>query len=177
MEQSLKFGTREWNLVYRVALRVLKAPDQAEDAAQEAMLRAYKARDKFEGRSRFESWLHRIAFTTAVGFLRSPHHRRRHQPANGNDSMGVLADMPAEDLSPEDNAKASELASSLQGCLSTMGEKDRVAFTERFIRGTSERDLGKILGVSTNAAKQRAFRARRTIRQCLASKHSPAMAT
>ena len=177
MDQTLKFGSREWNLAYRVALRILKAPDQAEDAAQEAILRAYKARDKFEGRSRFESWLHRIAFTTAVGFLRSPYYKRRHTPANGNDPLGALAELPTSDYSPEDNAKASQLAQSLEGCLSNMGEKDRVAFTERFLHGTSERDLGKLLGVSTNAAKQRAFRARRTIRRCLADKHAPATAS
>ena len=177
MQQTLEFGNREWNLAYRVALRVLKAPDQAEDAAQEAILRAFKARESFEGRSRFDSWLHRIAFTTAVGFLRSPHYRRRHAPANGYDPLGDLAEMAADDLSPEQNANASQLATQLQGCLSNMGEPDRVAFTERFLHGTSERELGTMLGVSTNAAKQRAFRARRTIRRCLAAKHLPATAT
>ena len=56
---ALHFGDREWQLAYRVALRVLKAPDQAEDAAQDALLNAYAARESFAGRARPDSWLRR----------------------------------------------------------------------------------------------------------------------
>lgn len=162
-----RFGLDEWRLVYGVALKVLKVPDQAEDVAQEAMLRAYRARESFSGAARFESWLYRIAFTTALSFLRKPYYRRYQPPAPGCDWDSELAKLESPVLSPEDNASASQIAECLEGCLSTMGDVDRLAFTERFLRGTSERELGEILGVSTNAAKQRAFRARRTVRKCM----------
>jgi RNA polymerase sigma-70 factor, ECF subfamily len=166
------FGTKEWQLAYGVALKILRAPDQAEDAAQEAMLRAYRARQTYSGEARFESWLHRIAFTTAVSFLRKPHHRRYQAPAPGSDWHSALAELEAPGQTPEESANASQLAESLQGCLCGMREDDRVAFTERFLNGTSERELGEILGVSTNAAKQRAFRARREIRRCMQARQS-----
>ncbi len=165
-----RFGLDEWRLVYGVALKVLKAPDQAEDVAQEAMLRAYRARESFSGAARFESWLYRIAFTTALSFLRKPYYRRYQPPAPGSDWDRELAKLESPTLSPEDNAAASEMAESLEGCLSTMRDVDRMAFTERFLHGTSERELGEMLGVSTNAAKQRAFRARRTVRKCMRAK-------
>lgn len=166
--QSLQFGPSEWNLVYRVALRVLKAPDQAEDAAQDALLRAFRSRHSFQGASRPESWLYRIAYNTALSHLRSPHRRRRVNAANENEALHRLVET-ADDAgnAPEAMTRASRLASELEGCLSRLAPADRTAFTERFLLGTSERELGSILGVTTNAAKQRAFRARRKIRQCL----------
>jgi RNA polymerase sigma-70 factor (ECF subfamily) len=167
-----RFGTREWQLAYVVALRILKAPDQAEDAAQETMLRAYRARQTYSGEARFESWLYRIAFTTALSFLRKPHFRRYQPPAPGSDWRSQLAELEAPGQTPEETANANQLAESLQGCLCDMREDDRVAFTERYLNGTSERELGEILGVSTNAAKQRAFRARREIRRCIQARQS-----
>ena len=164
MNHLPKFGPREWRLAYGVALRVLKTPDQAEDAAQDAMLRAYRARASFSGKARFESWLYRIALTTALSYLRRPHYRH-HKAAN--DSQETIAALPTNDRGPDELATAAELATCMSGCLGTMRELDQVAFTERFLRGTTERELGELLGVSTNAAKQRAFRARRTLRACV----------
>lgn len=162
-----KFGSNEWKLAYGVALKILKAPDQAEDAAQEAMLRAYRARQSYAGKARFESWLHRIAFTTALSFLRKPYYRRYQEPTSTTGWQGDMAGLEDPGQTPEEEASASRLAACLEGCLGTMHEIDRLAFTERFLLGTSEQELGVILGVSTNAAKQRAFRARRVVRRCM----------
>ncbi len=167
-----KFGLEEWRLVYGVALKILKAPDQAEDAAQEARFRAYRARESYMGKARFKSWLHRIAYTTALGFLRKPHYRRHQSSSPGTGEDLELANMESPAQSPEDSAKASRLATRLEGCLCGMRELDRIAFTERFLMGASERELGEKLGVSVNAAKQRAFRARRTVRQCMKTKQA-----
>lgn len=168
-----RFGIQEWNLAYKVALQVLKVPDLAEDAAQETMLRAYRARDTFAGTARFESWLHRIALNTALSLLRKPHNRRDFNApdANGEDAVTQLA---APEQSPEDAAGTAQLAERLDGCLRCMREPDRLAFTERYLNGTSEHELGRMLGVSTNAAKQRAFRARRAVRQCVTERGAEA---
>jgi len=167
MEDAPRFGKNEWRLAYSVAMRVLKSPDQAEDAAQDALIRAYRARDSYSGTARFESWLYRIAFTTALSHLRRPYYRAHYRAANdGGDEL--IAGLPANDESPDELAAASELAGCMAGCLDGMRPLDRIAFTERFLNGTSERELGELLGVSTNAAKPRAFRARRALRQCIA---------
>jgi RNA polymerase sigma-70 factor (ECF subfamily) len=163
---TLYFGEREWQLVYRVALRVLKAPDQAEDAAQDALLNAYAARESFAGRAQPDSWLYRIAFNTALSHLRRPF-VRRYAATDVHQAIDRRSD-DSDDQDPEKAAMASQLASSLAQCLSTLRPKDRMAFTERFLLGTSEKELGSLLGVSTNAAKQRAFRARRSVRSCFA---------
>ena len=167
MSEALSFGQREWLLAYRVALRVLKAPDQAEDAAQDALMQAYAARQSFSGRARPDSWLYRIAHNTAVTHLRKPF-ARRYASADVFETIDERSSNESDGTSPERQAIASQLASQLDDCLADLRDKDRVAFTERFLLGTSERELGRILGVSTNAAKQRAFRARRAIRNRIA---------
>ncbi len=160
METTLSFGQREWDLAYRVALKVLKAPDQAEDAAQDALLQAYSARDRFVGESRPESWLYRIARNTALTYLRRPHYRRY----TSADVFAALDATVAQNDEHNASLPSKELADHVQDCLQKFRHSDRIAFTERFLLGTSERELGHILGVSTSAAKQRAFRARRAIR-------------
>lgn len=160
-----RFGEEEWHLAYSVALKILKAPDQAEDAAQETLMRAYRSRATYSGAYRFTSWLHRIAYTTALGFLRQPHYRRYQPPAAGSSWDQLLERMESPNESPEQEATTNQLASRLQGCLCNMQAQDRLAFTERFLLGTSERELGELLGTTANAAKQRAFRARREVRR------------
>ena len=168
MSYTPQFGEDEWKLAYSVALRVLKSPDQAEDVAQDALIRAYRARDSYEGRARFKSWLYRIAYTTALSHLRKPHQRARMAAAQDDSAAdGVLAELPSNDVPADDVVEANKLASSMHGCLENLRDLDRVAFTERFLNGTSEKELGELLGVSTNAAKQRAFRARRAVRACV----------
>ncbi len=170
MSTELCFTAREWNFVYRVALRVLRSPDQAEDAAQDALLRAYRARDRFSGRSKPDSWLYRIAHNTALSHLRRPFSRRY----SSDDVFRIIDENSADDdlSSPLGEAMFRQLANDLGQCMSDMRADDRVAFTERFILGTSEKELGEILGVSTNAAKQRAFRARKRVRHLLRVKGS-----
>lgn len=169
MGNAPRFSANEWRLAYRVALRILKTPDQAEDAAQDALLRAYRARDRFSGVARFESWLYRIAFTTALSHLRRPYYRAHYDKPANDTGEDALARLPSREEKPDALAAASEIASCMEGCLDTMRPLDRIAFTERFLHGTTERELGQLLGVSTNAAKQRAFRARRTLRACVSA--------
>jgi len=170
-DTTLRFTAREWNLVYRVALRVLRTPDQAEDAAQDALLRAYRARERFSGEAKPDSWLYRIAHNTALSHLRRPFARRY----ASDDVFKLLDDQTSETVdTPEQRAIAGQLARSLARCMAEMRDDDRVAFTERFLNGTTERELGVILGVSTNAAKQRAFRARRRVRHQITSEKAAA---
>lgn len=167
-DHTPRFGEDEWQLAYGVALRILKTPDQAEDAAQDALMRAYRARGSYSGRARFSSWLYRIAFTTALGYLRQPHYRRRYRPANDvGEAAELIESLPSTDEPLDAQAATQQLAQCMEGCLDKLRPLDRLAFTERFLHGTSERELGEKLGVSTNAAKQRAFRARRAIRECI----------
>src|SRR5271168_4678477 len=66
-------------LAYRVALGVLRNPVEAEDVAQEAMLRAYRNFHRLRDRERFRSWLVRATFRLALDRVRSKNRRDRHE--------------------------------------------------------------------------------------------------
>jgi RNA polymerase sigma-70 factor (ECF subfamily) len=158
---SMQFGLREWQLTYRAAMRVLKQPHLAEDAAQDALLNAYRSRHTFRQGGRYHSWLYRVAVNTAIRHLR----RRRH-PVGGASHLSNhdLQKIPSPGHNAEEVISASELSECVSTCLRQLSAIERLAFTERFLMGTSESDLGKLMGVSTNTAKQRAFRVRRKVR-------------
>jgi len=165
MSNTVEFGPRQWQLAFKVAMRVLKSRPAAEDAAQDALLRAFRRRATYDGSGSFEGWLRRIALNTAISQLRP---KSRTEIPIGDCTVDSAALFPSKDPSPEALAAGRELATCLNGCLRTLSELDRFAFTERFLAGTSERELGERLTVSTNAAKQRAFRARRAVRNAVA---------
>jgi RNA polymerase sigma-70 factor, ECF subfamily len=163
MNSEVSFGPREWRLAYAVALRVLGAPDQAEDAAQEALLNAFLARAGFAGRSAPSTWLYRIARNTALSHRRKLY-GRRHGPLEPLDLLDGAHQVAANDAGPEDEMLGQELSACVRRGLAQISAADREAFTRRFLLGMTEQELGASLGVSSNAAKQRAFRARRALR-------------
>lgn len=61
----------------KVAMKLLKNKDDAEDAAQDAMLQAFRRRDSFRGDTEFEAWLYRVAVTTSLVYLRKQHREAR----------------------------------------------------------------------------------------------------
>src|SRR6266508_1266027 len=67
---EVRFGEREREYVFSVAMKYVKDEDEAADVAQEAMLLAYRHRASFRGDSRFTTWLYRVAATTALMHLR-----------------------------------------------------------------------------------------------------------
>jgi len=159
----LQLGQREWWLAYSAALRILRVPDQAEDVAQEALLRAFRARDSYDGRAAPESWLWRIAHNAAIS-----HARAASRFAAVADSQRIL-DRTASvaQLGPESAAANRESVQALEECLRAMNEPNRNAYILHLLGATME-ELGAALGISPNAAKQRVFRARRRVRHRMA---------
>jgi RNA polymerase sigma-70 factor (ECF subfamily) len=158
----LKFGMREWRLAYVVGLRVLRAADQAEDVAQDTLLRAYRARHTYDGRARPESWLWRIAFNTALSHARA---FRRVPSADDLRTARSGGAMPGTQPTPEQEAASHEALRALDVCLRAMNAENRAALIATDVLGTTTHELGALLGTSSNAAKQRVFRARRVIRE------------
>ncbi len=159
--QDFSIDQSHWELAYKVAMKIVRAPDQAEDIAQETIIKAHLALEKFDGRSKPESWIYRIAHNTAISHLRKPF-RRRYSAMDVNDAVERHSQ---QNSTPEENVYVMELAEAVSSQLNDLCANDREAFVERFVIGRSEKELGKKLGISPNAAKQRAFRARRILRQ------------
>jgi RNA polymerase sigma-70 factor (ECF subfamily) len=148
-------------LAYRVAQGVLRNRAEAEDVAQEALLRAYRSFDRLRDRNRFRAWLVRIAFRLALDRLRSA--RRREQ-------RDVLWSQPAcqpPAANAEDLAASSEFQVHLDCALEELPEKLRLVLLLAAMEGHTIDEIAAMLGIPVGTVKSRIFIARKQLAEKL----------
>jgi RNA polymerase sigma-70 factor (ECF subfamily) len=156
-------------LIYRLALKILANPEDAEDVLQETFLKAYQALPTFEGRSRLSTWLYRIAVNEALMLV-----RRRKAPL-----VPVEDDDPGEDelerpvqlvdwcCLPEHELLSGETRGFLDAAVERLPDTLRTVFVLRDIQGWSIRETAEALNLSEVAVKTRLLRARLKLRETL----------
>jgi len=145
---------------------------EAEELAQEAFLRVYRARAKYRARSKFSTWLFTIANNLALNALRS----RQRKPAvslNLRDS-GPLGPRPAESLArdranqPVQNIQQRELATIIQQAVEGLNERQRMAVVLNKFDDMNYAEIAEVMKLSTKAVKSLLNRARTNLRNALA---------
>lgn len=148
-------------LAYRVARGVLRNAADAEDVAQEALLRAYKSFDRLRDRNRFRGWLVRISFRLALDRLRSA--KRREQ-------RDMLWSQPAHQPPPvtvEDVAASNQFQGHLQRALEELPEKLRLVLLLSAMEGQTIDEIAAMVGVPVGTVKSRIFVARKKLAEKL----------
>lgn len=147
--------------VYRVAWRILRDDESAEDAAQEAFIKVFRNIGRFEGRSSLYTWIYRITVNIALNKLKRDKFRR----------MLPLGDMITQDTRPSANperaALGGEVAERIEAAVRTLPEKQRAVFTLRFYEELSHREIAEIVGCSEGTSKANYFHAIRKLRKLL----------
>jgi RNA polymerase sigma-70 factor (ECF subfamily) len=151
----------------RVALRVLGDAAEAEEVAQEALLRAWGAAASFDpDRARFTTWLHRIVLNLAID-------RTRRQAAAPLSSAAAaeaaLAALPDPAPGPEAAAAAAEERAALAAALARLPARQRAAIALAYEDGLSGADAAAALDVSERALEGLLRRARLMLRRMLSS--------
>jgi RNA polymerase sigma-70 factor, ECF subfamily len=149
---------------FRLAFRLTGNEQDAEDVVQESFIRAYRQLDRFEARANFGTWLHRIVVNCAMDSLRSRRSRRVGTTASLDD---VVGDLTADAAGPERLARSSEIQEKVQASLGSLSARERVAFTLRHCEGRTIDEIGRTMGLRTNAVKHCIFRAVRKLRATL----------
>lgn len=136
-------------LVYRVSLRIVGAGD-AQDASQEAWIRAWRNIEKFRGESAFSTWLYKITVNTCLSA------RRKEQARKVREFGGELPQLPIppgwED-DPETAALAGERREELLRALEHVRAEHRAALVLRHMEGLSYAEVARILDVPDGTAK------------------------
>jgi RNA polymerase sigma factor (sigma-70 family) len=152
---------RHGAIAFRVAWLVTRDRGEAEDAAQEAFVKAYYALDRFRPDLPFRPWLLRIVANEARNRARSS--RRRHGLTL---RAAAVSDRDAAP-SPETAALASEDREVLVAALNRLEPRDREVIGYRFLMGLSEAETAAVLDVRVGTAKSRLSRAMGRLRAVL----------
>ena len=148
-------------LAYRVAYGVLRHAADAEDVAQEALLKAYRNFERLRDPSRFRGWLVRIAFRMALDRWRSLK-RREKREMPGEHSEHRAAGPTAEDL-----AASSEFQARLEQAMEELPEKFRMVVLLASIQGYTLEEVSGMLGIPMGTVKSRLFFARKRLAEKL----------
>jgi len=144
-------------LAFRVARGVLRNTADAEDVAQEALLRAYRSFERLRDRSRFRGWLVRISFRLALDRLRSA--KRREQ----RDTLWAKPDQLAPAVSAEDVAASNQFQAHLDQALGELPEKLRLVLLLSAMDGYTIEEIASMLDVPLGTVKSRIFIARKKL--------------
>ncbi len=157
--------------IYRLALKMLNNPQDAEDVLQETFLKAFRSLSSFDGRSKPSTWLYRIATNEALMLL-----RKRRAPEVSIDEPVDTDEGEQEPLQivdwcclPEDELMSAEARAHLDRAIDTLPHSLRVVFLLRDIEGLSTRETAEILDLSETAVKTRLSRARLHLREELSA--------
>lgn len=145
--------------VYSVCYRMLGTPTAAEDAAQEAFIRAYKALDRYDPDRSFATWLLSIASNYSIDQLR----KRKVTILSMDSEKHAWLAPPDPGPSPEKVALEREKQALVQMILAELSETDRAAVVLQYWHDYSYEEIAETLDLSTSAVKSRLFRARRLL--------------
>jgi RNA polymerase sigma-70 factor (ECF subfamily) len=156
--------------LYSAAFAVLRNPADAEDAAQEAVLKAFKHIRQFREESRFSTWLIQITVNEARMRKRKEHAHMIEPMVEHADEEGNYAPRDFADWReiPSETLERKEVRDLLAEALASLGEKYREVFVLRDMQHLSIDETAKALGISTASVKTRLLRARLMLRDLLA---------
>ncbi|MCX6028904.1 MAG: sigma-70 family RNA polymerase sigma factor [Chloroflexi bacterium] len=163
--------------VYNLALRLMNNAQEAEDVLQETFISAFRALDRFEGRSQLGTWLYRIAYNAALMRL-----RRRQIPTTSIDEPLTTEEgesLPRQLVDwtalPEDLLLSGELRHVLDAAVAVLPATLRSVFVLRDIEGLSTAETADALNLTETNVKVRLHRARLALREQLTAYFAPVM--
>jgi RNA polymerase sigma-70 factor, ECF subfamily len=159
--------------VYRSLLGIVGSREEAEDALQDAFFKAFQHLPHFEGRSRFSTWLVRIAINTGLQRVRS---RKEFDRLDEDDEEFRPRNVQAWTETPEDFYSREELRSLVEREVMKLPVKYRVALMLRDLEELSTEEAASALGLSIPGLKARVLRGRLMLRESMVHYFSTASA-
>ncbi len=151
---------RYWGFAFRIAYRLLRQREEAEDAAQDAFLRLYQTLDSFRGQAQFRTWFYRIVVNAALARLP----KVEHEPLEEQVWTAIVEEA---DKDPEALVLQREQQRLLETAIQQLPPELRVVFILREAEGLRYVEIAEILGIPIGTVESRLFRARSLLRQWL----------
>ena len=155
------FGTLVENyqtMVFSLALKMLKHREEAEEVAQDTFIKAYKSLSKFSGKSKFSTWLYRIAYNTCLDRIKG----------NTKFNQNVEIDKISSDAlssveSIFEGIERQERSEIIQDCMNQLPDDERIILHLFYFEEQSLKEINEVLSISESNIKVKLFRARKKL--------------
>jgi RNA polymerase sigma-70 factor (ECF subfamily) len=153
--------------VLRLALQLVRSPEEARDLYQEAFLKVYRSLHHFRLEARFSTWLYRVVMNVCLDHLRRQTTRKEVQAPEGEDGgseyfQALPDERPARD--PERALRGKEIGKRIQGALARLNPRERLVFELKHYQGLKLRAIGEFCGTTEQTVKNCLFRATQKLR-------------
>ena len=158
--------------IFNIALRIVGNYDDANDLAQEVLIRIFKSIRSFKEQSSFSTWIYRITTNVCLDDIRKRKNRKvisldeEIRVEDGEMQRQIVSNDPL----PEDTVERGELHDLVNGAISSLSEEHRLVIVLRDLQGFSYEEIARILKCPEGTVKSRINRARMALKNVLQSK-------
>ena len=162
--------------VYQIAYQMSGSdPEEARDCTQEALIQVFRNLGRFEGRSRFSTWLYRVVVNTCLDARRRRRRwlrmifTRRPGIQDDADADTMLDNLPAPEdgMDPVSNVSGEELKNDVADALRRLSEKQRTVFQLKVFQEMTIPEIAAVTGMAEGTVKSHLFRATQSVREQL----------
>lgn len=146
--------------VYRLAYRMCGNEYDADEAAQEAFVAAWRALPNFRGDAKFSTWLYRLTTNAAIDVMRR---EKRHQTAGDGEMMEVADNTD----SPQETVERTEQQETVQKALATLSDEYREVLLLRYMEELDYAEIAEVLKLPSGTVKSRINRAKAALKTAL----------
>lgn len=156
------------DLVFTLALRMVKNREEAEEVSQDTFIKVYKSLSKFQGKSKFSTWIYRVAYNTCLDRLKKI--KREY-------NVVAIDEYTEHQIKTLDNAldqmEAQEHKDKIQQCLQLLPSDDSFLLTLYYFEEQSLEEISKVVGLTANNVKVKLFRSRKKLTSILKEQLEP----
>lgn len=147
------------DIVFSIALKVLKNREDAEEIAQESFIKAYKSLHTFKGKAKFSTWMYRITYNTCISEVRK---KKIRYTSTDDIQVGEEAEEMNFDGIPEENREKV-----VKAALEKLPEDEYTLVLLYYFEDQTIDEISKVTGLSESNAKVKLFRARKKLHTIL----------
>ena len=156
------------DLVFSLALKMVKNREEAEEVAQDTFIKVFKSLSQFKGDSKFSTWIYKVTYNTCLDRLKKT---KREQQVVSIDDFNINQIKNIDNALDKMEEKEREKA--IQDCINLLSSDDAFLLTLFYFEEQSLEEISKVLGITPNNVKVKLFRSRKKLTTILRERLEP----
>ncbi|MBR5153039.1 MAG: sigma-70 family RNA polymerase sigma factor [Clostridia bacterium] len=155
--------------IFAIAYRMILNPDDAADLTQEVIVKIFKNLDKFQGNSKFSTWVYRIATNTCLDELKKTKNKNTYSLDKEieTEEGSLIGELPDKGPTPEQAAEKKAVQNAVRIAIGRLNPEHKKVIVLRDLQGLSYEEIAEIVDCSVGTVKSRISRARENLKKIL----------